>query len=110
MYLKLNTSKNPSKYHTMSVFSKHHKKSIIEQIEEVAVELRNEEKNDKNDEKILCKKSHTWKNQTPFINPNILQVQNEHLMGVPCDCGRFIYHEEACGCAVKHWEIKLIET
>lgn len=49
---------------------------------------------------IPCKDNHRWGGQLPF-------PEWSHLEGVPCDCTKFLFHAEMCGCAQPKLEIKL---
>jgi hypothetical protein len=61
-------------------------------------------------EVIPCQNGHTFNGITPIVDENIMQIQNHDLLYHVCDCKKMIYSEGACGCAVKHWEIKLLEN
>lgn len=54
-----------------------------------------------------CSMGHEIDGVIPQINPSIMQIQNQHLIGKPCSCKRLLYFEQECGCPFdKHWEIK----
>lgn len=63
-------------------------------------------------ESIPCPAGHAWSGIVPKVDESIMSVQNHNLMGVICDCKKFIYWEEICGCpaGAKHWEISLKEN
>lgn len=61
-------------------------------------------------EEIPCKNGHTFKGVIPVVDENKLSPQNHDLMYTICDCKKMIYSEGECGCAVKRWEIKLLEN
>ena len=61
-----------------------------------------------NYDKWPCMEGHRFNKTLPDVNPELHQVQFPKLMGKPCDCGRTIWHEELCGCAIKKWERKLL--
>lgn len=61
-----------------------------------------------NHDKHPCSESSTWNMVIPVIDPEKHEVQYPELMGKPCDCRKFIWHEELCGCSIKKWEAKLL--
>lgn len=44
------------------------------------------------------------------VDPNKFEIQRPELIGKICDCRRFIYNEEECGCTIKQWEVKWREN
>lgn len=80
----------------MSIFNKRMKKKLTSEIVSSSVE-----------ERILCKNSHEWNGVSPTVDPSIISVQNEQLIGKKCDCGSFTYNETKCGCSIERWEIEL---
>jgi hypothetical protein len=58
------------------------------------------------DNEIPCRFEHQWRGIVPIVNPEIHQIQNTYLIDKPCDCGKLVYSESLCGCAIKKWEIK----
>lgn len=52
-----------------------------------------------------CNNGHLINWVVPIVDPKLFEVQNNELMGKPCDCGRFIYSEEECGCSIKEWRV-----
>lgn len=39
------------------------------------------------------------------VDPTIHQMQHPEKVGQVCDCKRFVYDEEMCGCAIKEWRV-----
>lgn len=51
-----------------------------------------------------CTYQHLWSGNPPIAD----QIE---LEGRPCDCGKFIFHSEECGCpSNKHMDLKLQEN
>jgi len=46
-----------------------------------------------------CWPVHKWGGAIIVINAEVMEVQYPQLVGAPCDCGKFTWHEESCGCA-----------
>lgn len=61
-----------------------------------------------NHDKHPCSEGHTWNMVIPSIDANKHEVQHQELINKPCDCQKFIWHEDLCGCAFKKWEAKLL--
>lgn len=59
---------------------------------------------------IKCYNGHMIDGMPPTVDPNKHEPQNHHLMGKICDCKKFIYGEESCGCSIKQWEVKWREN
>jgi hypothetical protein len=62
-------------------------------------------------EEIPCRRGHLWNGREPKVDPQLLQIQNNELINVLCDCKRIRYNEGMCTCpANPYWEIKLEEV
>lgn len=70
------------------------------------IEKAREEHN--NMEERPCRRGHEWDGVRPKVDPNIHEIQHPELIGRLCSCQKTRYSEDLCGCAVKHWEIKLL--
>lgn len=58
-----------------------------------------------------CRIGHQWNGVKPEIKESLMQDQYPDLHNKPCDCGRVLFTEEACGCPHnRYWEIVLIEN
>lgn len=54
-----------------------------------------------------CYPVHKWGGAIIVVDEQRMEVQYPQLVGAPCDCGRFVWHEEECGCiANRHWGAK----
>lgn len=53
-----------------------------------------------------CNNGHLIDWQPVQVDPTIHQIQHPELIGKACDCGRFKYDEEMCGCpGTKEWRV-----
>jgi hypothetical protein len=58
-------------------------------------------------EEKLCTPDHTWGGIVPVVKPDLNEIQNADLIGKPCDCNKFLYGEEKCGCRIPEWKMVL---
>ena len=59
---------------------------------------------------VECPHGHVINGKLPIVDFNKFELQHPELVGMPCDCKKFIYQEAECGCSVKQWEVKWIEN
>lgn len=52
-----------------------------------------------------CNNGHMINWVVPKVDGMLFEIQNKDLIGKPCDCGRFLYDEDTCGCSVKEWRV-----
>ncbi len=51
----------------------------------------------------LCKEAHK-------VNGIIPQITNIEFDGMTCECKKFLYKKELCGCSIPHYELKQYEN
>lgn len=61
-------------------------------------------------EQVRCKKQHQWNGVVPLIDPTVLIEQYPLLLNMPCDCGKYLYNSETCGCLIKERRLDYIDN
>lgn len=52
-----------------------------------------------------CIGSHKLNGREITVDPTIHEMQHPELIGQICDCKKFRYDEEMCGCTIKEWRV-----
>lgn len=59
---------------------------------------------------VECIGGHKINRQDIIVDPLKFEIQHPELIGQKCDCKKFIYGEDMCGCAIKEWRVSWKEN